>query len=213
MTRNREGKGRVAVGKGWDMMSSSHPRGNPELLIGKESHPCNPSRSSSDFISRQPWRLAAPTGPASGRDVSRGDSRRAFVCTTSAPRSAATSRCIHSGSGRRRTGDLPLSRYRTGWRRPMLGRPGEWLLAVVGTENVFTYGSTKSFLHPSATQSPFSDLSAMSCIGLSLSRGKRAEPSVFTCVLLPSLISLVLFLLSLCPFLPSHGLYRLTLCS
>lgn len=63
------------MGTGWDMMSSSHPLGNPELLIGKESGPCNPSRDGSDFISRQPWRLAAPTGPASGRErVSQGES-------------------------------------------------------------------------------------------------------------------------------------------
>ena len=55
------------------MMSSSLPWENPELLIGKESGPCNPSWGSSDFISRQPWRLAAPTRPASGRErVSRG---------------------------------------------------------------------------------------------------------------------------------------------
>lgn len=197
-------------------MSSSHPRGNPELLIGKESRPCNPSRSGSDFISRQPWRLAAPTGPVSGRDASQGDSRQGFVCTTSAPRSAATSRCIHSGSGRRRRGDLPLRRDGTGWRRRMLGRSGEWPLDVVCTEDVLSYGSTKGFFHPSATQPLFGGLNAMSCIGFSLSGRKRAEPSIFTCVLLPSLISLVLFLLSPCPFppfLPSHELYRMTLCS
>lgn len=203
------------MGKGWDMMSSSHPRGNPELLIGKESRPCNPSRSGSDFISRQPWRLAAPTGPVSGRDASHRDSRRVFVCTTSAPRSAATSRCIHSGSGRRRRGDLPLRKDGTCWRCRMLGRSEERPLAVVGTKVVLTYGYTKSFLHPSATQTLFGGLNAMSCIGFSLGGGKRAEPSIFTCVLLPSLISLVLFLLSPCPFppfLPSHELYRMTLC-
>lgn len=68
MMRKREGKGRVAMGTGCDMMSSSHPQGNPELLIRKESGPCNPSRGGSDFISRQSWRLAAPTGPTSGRE-------------------------------------------------------------------------------------------------------------------------------------------------
>lgn len=111
MMRKREGKGKVAVGMGWDMMSSSHPQGNPELLMGKESRPCNPSQSSSDFISRQLWRLTAPTGPTSAREhvlrgqLAAGASGRGgegvmqvCVSATSAQRSAMTSNCTHSPS-------------------------------------------------------------------------------------------------------------------
>lgn len=68
MMGKREGKGRVATGKGWDMMSFPHPQGIPELLMGTEIRPCNPSWAGSDFISRQLWRSAAPAGPASGRE-------------------------------------------------------------------------------------------------------------------------------------------------
>lgn len=189
MMGKREGKVRVAMGKGWDIMSSSHPQGIPELLMATEIRPCNPSWASSDFISRQLWRSAAPAGPASGREwASQGGTAapgREFTALwhqhQDQPWPPATS-SAPLGCWTEKRGWLVLSLAPTRvpwldgvcWMHPA-GSGG----AVRGAEDRVNLGYTRNFLHPRTIQLFFDDSHAMSCVGLSPGAENTAEFNTF----------------------------------
>lgn len=177
------------MGKGWDMMSSSHPQGIPELLMATEIRPCNPSWASSDFISRQLWRSAAPAGPASGREwASQGGTAapgREFTALwhqhQDQPWPPATS-SAPLGCWTEKRGWLVLSLAPTRvpwldgvcWMHPA-GSGG----AVRGAEDRVNLGYTRNFLHPRTIQLFFDDSHAMSCVGLSPGAENTAEFNTF----------------------------------
>lgn len=189
----RKRKGGSGNGVGYDVIFP--PSGEPWIINGKRKPSLQPKPEqlwfhlsttlALDCANRPHFRKRTrPAGTAGSRGQREGWwGGHAGMCLSNISTEISHDLQLHpqpiSGNG---MGSLGMNRFH--WKLLILGRTREWPRAVIGTEDVLFYAS-KSFPHSSAIKPPFADLCAMSNIAFSLNGGKSAEPSVFTCILLP----------------------------